>query len=111
MLYGLMKMNFGTMPIEIYGSLFTFAKTDRKNILTYLSKFYTGTPNRFTASLKKHINTLKENPYIYPEYPENTDYRHMLVNNYFVFYKINKEENQIDIYRILRTSWDIPKHL
>jgi addiction module RelE/StbE family toxin len=88
-----------------------FAKEDKEEIKTYLSKFYPETPRRFTASLKKHINNLKENPYIYPEYPENPEYRRMFVGNYIVFYKIHEEEKQIDIYRILRASWDLPKYL
>ena len=87
------------------------AKEDKKDIKTYLSKFYPETPRRFTASLKEHIDNLKDNPYIYPEYPENTDYRRMLVGNYIVFYKINDAEKQIDIYRILRATWDLPKYL
>jgi addiction module RelE/StbE family toxin len=88
-----------------------FAKEDKKEIKTYLSKFYPDTPRRFTASLKERINNLKDNPYIYPEYPENTDYRRMFVGNYIVFYKINDAEKQIDIYRILRASWDLPKYI
>ena len=88
-----------------------FAKEDKKEIKTYLSKFYPGTPHRFTALLKKHITYLKENPYTYSEYPENTDYRRMLVGNYVVFYKINEAEKQVDVYRILRASWDLPKYL
>jgi addiction module RelE/StbE family toxin len=87
------------------------AKEDKKEIKTYLSKFYEGTPNRFIALLKMQIANLKENPYIYPEYPENPDYRRMSVGNYIVFYKINETEKQIDIYRILRASWDLPKYL
>jgi addiction module RelE/StbE family toxin len=69
-----------------------FAKEDKKEITTYLSKFYPGTPRRFITSLKEHIASLKDNPYIYPEYPENTDYRRMFVNNYIVFYKVNDVE-------------------
>jgi toxin ParE1/3/4 len=88
-----------------------FAKEDKKDIKTYLSKFYPETPHRFTASLKEHIDNLKDNPYIYPEYPENTDYRRMFVGNYIVFYKVNNEEKRIDIYRILRATWDLPKYL
>ncbi|MCL2412354.1 MAG: type II toxin-antitoxin system RelE/ParE family toxin [Treponema sp.] len=88
-----------------------FAKEDKKEIKIYLSKFYTETPRRFTTALKEYINNLKNNPYIYPEYPENTDYHRMFVNNYVVFYKINDTEKQIDIYRILRASWDLPKYL
>jgi addiction module RelE/StbE family toxin len=88
-----------------------FAKEDKKYIKTYLSKFYPETPHRFNASLKEHIANLKDNPYMYPEYQENTDYRRMFVNNYIVFYKINDAEKQIDIYRILRATWDLPKYL
>jgi addiction module RelE/StbE family toxin len=88
-----------------------FSKEDKKDIKIYLSKFYPGTPRRFTALLKKQIANLKENPYIYPEYPKNTDYRNMLVGNYIVFYKVNDAEKQIDIYRILRASWDLPIYL
>jgi toxin ParE1/3/4 len=88
-----------------------FAKEDKKNITTYLSKFYPETPNRFITSLEEHIENLKDNPFIYPEYIENTEYRRMLVNNYIVFYKINDAKKQIDIYRILRATWDLPKYL
>jgi len=88
-----------------------FAKEDKEEIKTYLSRFYPETPRRFTALLKKQIANLKDNPYINPEYPENTNYRRMLVGNYIVFYKINNAEKQIDIYRILRASWDLPKYL
>jgi addiction module RelE/StbE family toxin len=88
-----------------------FAKEDKKYIKTYLSKFYPETPHRFITSLKEHIANLKDNPYMYPEYLENTDYRRMFVNNYIVFYKINETEKQIDIYRILRATWDLPKYL
>ena len=66
-----------------------FAKEDKKEIKTYLSKFYPETPLRFIALLKEHIADLKDNPYIYPEYLENTDYRRMFVGNYIVFYKVN----------------------
>ena len=88
-----------------------FAKTDKKDIQTYLSQFYPGTPRRFIAALKEHIANLKDNPYLYPEYPENTEYRRMSVGNYIVFYKVNDVEKHIDIYRILRASWDLPKYL
>ena len=88
-----------------------FAKEDKKEIKMYLSKFYPETPRRFSALLKKYISNLKNNPYIYPKYPENTDYHCMFVGNYIAFYKINDVEKQIDIYRILRASWDLPKYL
>jgi len=75
-----------------------FAKEDKKEIKAYLSKFYPETPRQFTASLKEHIDNLKDNPCIYPEYLD-TDYRRIFVGNYIVFYKVNDAEKQIDIYR------------
>jgi len=88
-----------------------FAREDKEEIKTYLSKFYPGTPRRFTSLLKKQIATLKDNPNMYPEYQENPSYRRMSVSNYIVFYKVNDEKKQIDIYRILRATWDLPKYL
>ena len=88
-----------------------FAKEDKKEIKTYLSNFYPGTPRKFTALLKKQITFLKENPYIYSEYPGNTNYRRVLIGNYDIFYKINEAEKKVDVYRILRASWDLPKYL
>jgi addiction module RelE/StbE family toxin len=88
-----------------------FAKDDKKSIRTYLSRFYPETPRRFNDSLKEHIENLKNNPYLYPKYTENTDYRRMFVGNYIVFYKVNDAEKQISIYRILRASWDLPNYL
>jgi len=67
------------------------AKNDKIEIKNYLSKFYPATPIRFTALLKKHISNLKENPFIYPVYPENSDYHRMVVDNYIVLYRISEE--------------------
>jgi len=87
------------------------AKEDKNEIKKYLSKFYPDTPKRFTAALRKHIDNLKQNPYMYPVYPENPDYRRMLVDNYIVLYKIIEEAKKVEIFRILRASWDLPKYL
>jgi addiction module RelE/StbE family toxin len=89
----------------------TLAKEDKNEIKIYLSGFYPDTPKRFTSLLKKHISGLKENPYTYPIYPENPDYRRMVVDNYIVLYKIIEESRKIEISRILRASWDLPKYL
>ena len=93
------------------------AKDDKIEIKSYLSKFYPTTPKRFTTALKKHISNLKENPYMYPVYChptnalENSDYRCMGVDNYIVFYRIFEEAEEIEVSRILRASWDLPKYL
>ena len=48
---------------------------------------------------------------MYPLYPENPEYRRMVVDNYIVLYQIYEEVKKIEIYRILRASWDLPKYL
>ena len=95
-----------------YKASFTpLAKEDKNEIKNYLSQFYPETPKRFTSTLKKHISNLKENPYMYPFYTENPDYRRMVVDNYIVLYRIIEEVRKIEISRILRASWDLPKYL
>ena len=95
-----------------YKASFTpLAKEDKNEIKNYLSQFYPETPKRFTSALKKHISNLKENPYMCSLYSENSDYRRMVVDNYIVLYQINEELKTIEISRILRASWDLPKYL
>ena len=95
-----------------YQASFTpLAKEDKNEIKNYLSQFYPETPKRFTVALKKHISSLKENPYMYPLYSENPHYRRMVVDNYIVLYQIIEEVREIKISRILRASWDLPKYL
>ena len=89
----------------------SLAIEDKKEIKTFLSKFYPKTPKRFTSALKKHISNLKENPYMYPIYPEDPEFRRMIVDNYFVLYRIIEDKKKVDIIRILRASWDLPKYL
>ena len=88
-----------------------YAKEDKKEIKIYLSKFYPDTPKRFITALKKHIANIKENPYMYPIYPEDPEFRRMIVDNYIVLYEVFEEDKKIEIARILRASWDLPKHL
>jgi plasmid stabilization system protein ParE len=48
---------------------------------------------------------------MYPIYPENPEFRRMFVDNYIVLYKIIEETRKIEVSRILRASWDLPKYL
>jgi len=97
--------------LKYNANFLSLAIEDKKEIKAYLSKFYPETPKRFTVSLKKHISNLKENPYMYPVYSENQNYRRMIVDKYIVLYRIIEEEKKVDIIRILRASWDLPKYL
>jgi len=97
--------------LKFKASFSPHAKEDKIEIKDYLSQFYPTTPRRFTTALKKYVSNLKENPYMYPVYSENPNYRRMVVDNYIVLYKISEEVKEIKISRILRASWDLPKYL
>jgi len=101
----------GRRQLKYIVKYLSLAIEDKREIKAYLSRFYPETPKRFTASIKKHILNLKENPYMYPVYPENQNYHRMIVDNYIILYRIIEEEKKVDIIRILRASWDLPKYL
>ena len=92
-------------------SLSDYAKEDKTEIKNYLSKFYPSTPNQFIAELKKNIENVKDNPYMYPVYSENPEYRRMIIGNYIALFKVIEEEKRVDIHRILRASWNIPAYI
>jgi len=48
---------------------------------------------------------------MYPIYAEDPEFRRMVVDNYIVLYEIFEEDEKIEIVRILRASWDLPKYL
>jgi len=50
-------------------------------------------------------------PLMYPPYQDNPAYRKMTVGDYLVFYKVNEGARTVEVYRILRRSWDIPPRL
>jgi addiction module RelE/StbE family toxin len=87
------------------------AKTDVKEIKNYLSRFYPSTPNKFVATLRVQIQSLRENPYMYATYPGYPAYRRVIVSNYLVFYKVDEENKRVEIHRVLHGSWDIPSYL
>jgi len=87
------------------------AKRDLREIQKYLSGFYPGTPARFTADLRSHIQGLKAHPQMYPAYDDFPLYRHMAVGNYIVFYVVDEPGSAIEIHRILHGKWDIRKIL
>jgi len=109
MAYG--RRILGRRRLKYNVKFLSLAIEDKKEINAYLSKYYPNTPERFTATLKKHISNLKENPYMYAIYPEKPEYRRMLVDNYIVLYRVIEAEKNVDVIRILRASWDLPKHL
>jgi addiction module RelE/StbE family toxin len=74
------------------------AERDLKDIVTYLSDSLKNkrAAKDFTSLYRKKINSLKTNPqkftYIQEEEKSDFDYRKIIIKNYLVIYKIEKEE-------------------
>jgi len=77
------------------------AKIDVAEIRSNLSRFYPSTPDKFLRALKKSIETLTDNPLLYPVYEWHSEYRKMPVLDYLVFYKVFEERQTIEVHRIL----------
>jgi mRNA-degrading endonuclease RelE of RelBE toxin-antitoxin system len=112
------------MTIEILSPFFPLCKRRQRRNQNVPIKVLPGNAAPFYCFAQKAHSQSERQSLLNPEYPEpsaeakgrgsppgNTNYRRMLVGNYIVFYKINDAEKQIDIYRILRASWDLPKYL
>ena len=87
--------------------LLGFAENDIDEICKYLSQYYTGTPGKFLDALEKDFENVSLNPYMYPKYQYNKEYRKIGANDYIVFYKIDTENNLVRIYRILHGKQNI----
>jgi plasmid stabilization system protein ParE len=84
------------------------AVSDVESILTYLSLFYPGTPQKFLNDLELAKENLATSPYIYPVYENDSDYRKLVLSNHIIFYTVNDEKLLVEIHRIIRASWNIP---
>jgi plasmid stabilization system protein ParE len=82
-------------------SYLTSAKADVTEIKNNLSQYYPSTPVKFLKTLKKSIETLSDNPFLYPVYEWNIAYRKMPVLDYLVFYRVFEDRQTIEIYRVL----------
>ena len=95
------------MRIEYINS----ARIDVTEIRNNLSQYYPSTPLKFLKALKKSVETLRDNPLLYPVYEWNSAYRKMPVLDYLVFYKVFEAEQTIEIHRILYGKRNIKKIL
>jgi len=89
----------------------SLAIEDKEEVKQYLSQFYPSTYRKFTGALKIKLTNLKENPYMYAIYPENPNYRHIIVGNYLLLYRIIENDKKVEIIRILRASWNISDYI
>ena len=89
------------------------AKEDYKSIIKYI-KYKLLEPNiaeRYAELIKDEINTLKYNPQKFAiidhDIIKEYKLRKLIIKNYIVFYRINEDENIVNVERILYggTDW------
>ena len=77
-----------------------------KNILEHIAEDKPGASLAFKNHLKKSINTLPDNPYKYRAsiYFNDKNIRDMIYKGYTVVYRINLEEERIEVLRIFNKN-------
>ena len=97
-------MNYTVVYLEL-------AAQDVAVIRKYLSQFYLDTPVNFLTKLKRGIEGLRDNPFMYAEYADHPAYRRMVVMEYLVFYKVYDDSKTVEIHRVLHGMKNIKAHL
>ena len=88
------------------------ANNDLHEIHMYLSDFGLSTQKKFRESFDKFINQVSNMPNMFRKYERNSNYRRAaLTFGYLAFYRIDKQNNTIKIYRILHTRQNIDELL
>jgi len=87
--------------------LLSIAENDIDEICEYLSQFYPSTPGKFLDDLDEDFENVSQNPYMYPVYEYNKDYRRIVTNDYLIFYKVDEKNKIVKVYRILHGKQNI----
>ncbi len=84
---------------------------DMASIKKYLSQFYSSTWTKAHTDIKRHISFLEKNPHGFPFYQDSGIYRKLVAGNYIVLYKINDEENKVEVHAVWHGSMNIEQHI
>ncbi len=87
------------------------AVQDLNDVARYLSGFYPKTASRVLKEMRDKITKLGDNPKMCEIYPIDPVYHKMVIDQYLVFYQVNKEVRIVEIHRVLRGSWNLPQYL
>ena len=87
------------------------AVQDLNDIARYFSGFYPKTASRVLKEMRDKITKLSDNPKMCEIYPLDPVYRKMVIDQYLVFYQVSDHARIVEIHRILRGSWNLPRYL
>ena len=83
------------------------ADRDMDDIEEHLSQFYANTARSFFDKMKKQLASLETMPYIYPAYDADPYFRRMVLDDYLLFYSVDKKRNLVIVHRIFHSKRDI----
>lgn len=78
--------------------------------IDFLSE-YSQKANRIFSKLDKILGSLVNTPEMYPIYEDFPLFRKVTVEDYLVFYTVNKKDKIIEIHRLIYARMDITKQL
>ena len=84
---------------------------DRDAIKAYLSKYSATASKRLFDKIKRKMELVKTNPYMYEAYERRPQFRKMVVEDYLVFYKVNEDSKVIEVHHVFHGMIDIDKKL
>jgi len=88
--------------------ILSLARNDLKEIRDYLKDFGNVPKHKFRKSFDKYAIDVSNNPYIYPEYEENKNYRKAIIEyGYLVFYTVDEEKKVVGIMRVLSSRRNV----
>ena len=87
------------------------ALEDLQEIRDFNKQFSQKYQKNLLTRVKAACSFLATTPEIYPIYEFNSEYRRIVIDDYQVFYKLDKKNKRADVYRILHGARNIKQML
>ena len=84
--------------------------TDISNVASYLED-YPQKAKRIFEEIDNKLNKLIDNPEMYPIYQDFPMFRRIVIEDYLLFYLVNKRTDIIEVHRIIYGRMDVLKQL
>ena len=85
-------------------------QTDLTNVASYLED-YPQKAKRIFEEMDNKLSNLIDNPEMYPIYQDFPVFRRIVIEDYLLFYLVNKRTDIIEVHRIIYGRMDVLKQL
>jgi plasmid stabilization system protein ParE len=86
------------------------ANRDISNLADVLAP-YPNKAKRLFQEMERKLDALKDNPFAWPIYHANPNYRRMLLEGHALFYIVDEDRHEAKVYRVIYEKRDIPRLL